>query len=723
MKTILVCLALCCALAIAQQPQPTPVVAGGGLPDCVRSVTTNCHPVANGSGNVTIGNTVPAGAPAGTIGTNVLYSPNAALNVKAFGAKGNARMVADAAITAASSTLTSATAAFTSADTGKLVSIAMGPNAVTTGTYTSGITTTGSAGQTCLLTFAGGAAATVYLSGTNAIAGSSTLYFTAYGTGYASTPTTATVAAGTASACSGTATVVTTMHPLSVLTTATYSNATTITLAAAATNTVSSAFMSIATDDTTAIQNAIDQAATSSGSVYFPAAYYGVRGLTISSPVTLFGDGITTTPSGSGETTIIAPYLLGSVLWMMQANTDAVQTTVSQNGVGFHDLGVVFDPANAFLTTGHGFDAAVTGDAWGLHNAQWVNLIVWGVDGNHYAYELTNANYWGGTKLYSYGGGGLQLRSTSGAPCCSGNATVTEVFAAKYVGGSSNGIDVTSAGSNAENLIAFVRPEVNINLSATAVGYPWAPAQNTTYGLTMNIPSNIADITVLSPDLENGNSVFPWGGSFVLLNVTPNVISRSYIPVLGQVSPSTLVGQLTLTDYPRVSFTTFDQGIVSCGYLTSTVGLTGSGCLFGHPGVANDAVVLSNAGGKLYLNHLTNTANNAFAVLDPGGTAAFYTPISAYAGTFSGDLHLSATTTPTASSCGSGTAAGNDNAFQVTGISGATSCTVTFVNALQQGFCTANGAVGLVTEPTGTHKSSIVFGITGSETTITALCF
>ena len=78
---------------------------------------------------------------------------------------------------------------------------------------------------------------------------------------------------------------------------------------------------------------------------------------------------------------------------------------------------------------------------------------------------------------------------------------------------------------------------------------------------------------------------------------------------------------------------------------------------------------------------------------------------------------------PTASSFGGGTAAGTNNAFQVTGISSATACTVTFTAEIHYGYCTANGAVGLVTVPTGTHTSSITFGMTVAETTITGICF
>jgi hypothetical protein len=94
------------------------------------------------------------------------------------------------------------------------------------------------------------------------------------------------------------------------------------------------------------------------------------------------------------------------------------------------------------------------------------------------------------------------------------------------------------------------------------------------------------------------------------------------------------------------------------------------------------------------------------------------------AATTTGRISNTSTLAPTASSCGGGTAAGNDNVFQVSGITpGVTACTVTFTSALQQGYCTANGAVGLVTVPTGTSKTAVTFGVIVTETTITAHCF
>ena len=84
---------------------------------------------------------------------------------------------------------------------------------VASGTYTSGISATGATGTTCLLTAFNGTAganatATIYLTGTNAIAGGTPLYITNTGTGYTAVSTSATVGNGTAT-CTGPATIVT----------------------------------------------------------------------------------------------------------------------------------------------------------------------------------------------------------------------------------------------------------------------------------------------------------------------------------------------------------------------------------------------------------------------------------------------------------------------------------------------------------------------------------
>jgi hypothetical protein len=80
---------------------------------------------------------------------------------------------------------------------------------ITAATYTSGGTVTGSSTQTCNAAFVGGTAtATIALTGTNTIAGSTAFTAIAGGIGYNSTnpPTQAVLTSGTAT-CSGTATI------------------------------------------------------------------------------------------------------------------------------------------------------------------------------------------------------------------------------------------------------------------------------------------------------------------------------------------------------------------------------------------------------------------------------------------------------------------------------------------------------------------------------------
>jgi len=92
-----------------------------------------------------------------------------------------------------------------------------GVSRVSSATYTSGGTITGSIGQTCNASFTGGTpsgSGSIALTGANVIAGGTAFSITPPGVGqYSTAPTTATLTNGTAS-CSGTATVVTTLAPI-----------------------------------------------------------------------------------------------------------------------------------------------------------------------------------------------------------------------------------------------------------------------------------------------------------------------------------------------------------------------------------------------------------------------------------------------------------------------------------------------------------------------------
>lgn len=101
----------------------------------------------------------------------------------------------------------------TNTDQNVAVIVGFAATGMASGTYTSGGSITGSAGQTCALSsFNGaggtGATATVALTGTNTIAGGTALTITNTGSGFTAASTTATLGNGTAT-CSGTATITT----------------------------------------------------------------------------------------------------------------------------------------------------------------------------------------------------------------------------------------------------------------------------------------------------------------------------------------------------------------------------------------------------------------------------------------------------------------------------------------------------------------------------------
>jgi len=584
-------------------------------------------------------------------------------NVQAYGAVGDAQSRADCSITAGSSTLTCSGANFNSHM--NLAVVAMGPKAIPIGSYVSGGTFTGNIRDSCTVTFAspsGGvaASATLFLTGTNAVAGGEHLYFkpNTMGSGYTSAPTLATLSNGTAT-CSGSVIVSTTLFPLPVMSSATYVSATTMTLATVATTSVSTGKATVATDDTAAIQSAITAACANDGNVFFPPAYYGIQGVTIGCPIRFSGANINATENDGGENLTVPPYLVGSVLQMMKPNTDAVRTTVNGHGVNFDRLGIVFDPTLAFWQSGHGFNGYAVDPFWGIQNAYWDNLFVWGTDGNHYAFTLINSVLWNSNNLYAYGGGGLQLNSTLSAGCCSGNAGIGNIYISLLAGGTSSGVSVTALGTQAENLIHFWgRMQVNQNDPAGSFpGWPipYSHPTGPNEPELVYIPSNIESVTILNSDIEPlvvtgqplGGITLPYSQSFRLLNPTPS--SRpSYIPVVGTNPVVTnLVGDFMTTNLGGSPvFTNFDGTIMAMGGIKHSSGFQGIGFLAADG--FSSGIGMVNGGGTLYTGRLTNLGATIWEQLS-GSSANFSVPLNASSFSVGGVAGF--TGTKTAGSC------------------------------------------------------------------------
>ena len=576
------------------QYSPNPAGATGPtVPTGTTGPTGITGPTGPGNGWTDDGTTISAAMGRNVMVVNTVSATNLPISITAspYNAVGDARSVQDAAITAAGTTLSSATAAFTSADTGKAVVLAMGTKRLTAAKYVSGATATGvgiatvtgsiattmltvsavgsgalavgqtisssagdntitalgtgtggvgtytlsvsqtaasgtiiGAAQTCLLTnFDGGgsgATGTLYLTGTNTIAAGNIL-ITAKGTGYTSAPTTATPSNGTATNCAGTVVLTSAIKPAAVVATATYLSPTSVTLSVAATSTVSGTSMTIGTDNFTAIQAAITAAQAVHGTVMIPQGRYGYTATpVISQAITMEGQqiypwyGSDDAPGTSVSTVMPAmrPYLYGSVLLMMAPDLDALQIPIQGNAVHLRNFGIQFDEVFAMTSTGHGIHTQPANDSSarpniGIIDARWDNLMVWGTDGNHYAYHLVNQSLLTAVQLRAWGGGGLELYANAnwGNP---GNSVFVHPYFYSIAGGTSHGFYVHKDGGTDGNVLNyFARPQSILDVMdpVTSTFATWGISGITSGGPQRTFASDISTylLMLLAPDFES----------------------------------------------------------------------------------------------------------------------------------------------------------------------------------------------------------------------------
>lgn len=312
-------------------------------------------------------------------------------------------------------------------------------------------------------------------------------------------------------------------------------SATQVTLAANAPSTATGGLVVIGTDDSIAVQDAVD-AAPEGGTVVIPGQCLVTVAPSVTKHLTLVGSGVAevtediiSSSFGSGPS--LSPYLSGSVLIQTTAGANGINVTGTGKNVHLRDLGIRFAPAIMFRDTGHGVYAVPTatygagGHENGVFNPRWDNVTVFGHDGNHYAFYLLNSNLGTFTQLRGHGGGGLFIESDSyGAGY--GNAVFVHPYFRMFCGGSANGFTLKCRDINPTepslNLIDFYRPQCNI-LQPTL-----APAFS---GLGITAPTiaqynwrNVRTgtlyprwINVENPDLENdGVNAFPndFGGMY-----------------------------------------------------------------------------------------------------------------------------------------------------------------------------------------------------------------
>lgn len=292
------------------------------------------------------------------------------------------------------------------------------------------------------------------------------------------------------------------------------------------------------TDDTTAIQTAINAAQAVGGTVYLPNGLYKLTAaLTVTAGCRIIGEGLTplygsiTTDFNTINCPVAAPYMTGTVLLQTAGGANGIVITGAGLSVELRDFGIRFADAIKFANTGHGihYVPPVTTSTYrdnGLSGAMWRNVTVFGHDGSHYAFYLTNAIYNTLTHLRSFGGGALFLENNGDSTQFYGNLQIDHLYAQVFISGTSHGVRLANTASKL-NLLLFNRPQITVsNMSSTFVGTTpptgaqkmfnsdlvktlcvIAPDFETNVGSTSIIPTDGVDSIYLSPGgLASGNS-------------------------------------------------------------------------------------------------------------------------------------------------------------------------------------------------------------------------
>jgi hypothetical protein len=352
-----------------------------------------------------------------------------------------------------------------------------------------------------------------------------------------------------------------------------------------------------ATDSTAALQAKIT-AAPDGSELFLPKGRYQLTdSLKITKRATLRGAGMFTTQIGrnaGGSLDLPAPpdYFHGSVLVQTVAGKNIIEITKAAVMVNLHNFGMLFDGAGVQnVNTGHGVwsvpDTFMTGTTdeheCGNTRFDWSNIGVYGNDGNHYAYWLTNPLHGVLTNVVAFGGGGFRIKSDSKTTDPNyGNLVLTQCFVEMWNSGTAHGFALSCERTRSLNLIAMVRPQVNL------IG---AAAANTAQMMwTQTLGAGVVnEVDIVSPDFEcweNPNTLVNFGDITTGAVVHPGVVNARAVQPYRRLSSGKYL-MLTATGTFNVPF---DMSRVR-------VRVTGAGGGGGGGGAASTAVAQVGGGG------------------------------------------------------------------------------------------------------------------------------
>ncbi|MCP1235972.1 glycoside hydrolase family 55 protein [Gluconobacter kondonii] len=284
---------------------------------------------------------------------------------------------------------------------------------------------------------------------------------------------------------------------------------------------------SSADDNAQAFQQAIARAEATGKELYIPAGIYKYTPpLNFTAPVNIRGAGCAplfgplTAANGRNAINIPmdAPYFSGTVLMPASNGKSAFSCTGAGYAVSGRDFGVTFQVP--FKNTGHMLDfQPVNSPSYandiGLMGARWHNVGLYGHDGDHYMFNITNMLYNTFDSCSAFGGGFINSY-TSTWQC--GNSLFSRNTNMLIVGGAASGykFSAVSNGNASQQLNTLIACQCNSDSQPFADGItPSAPVKAQSL---IDCDENCHQFAIISPDMESlvgASSTLPHDMTFV----------------------------------------------------------------------------------------------------------------------------------------------------------------------------------------------------------------
>lgn len=366
-------------------------------------------------------------------------------------------------------------------------------------------------------------------------------------------------------------------------------------------------------DNAIALQAAIDAAIAKGVTLYIPSGHYKFTPpLIISSHLHIQGDsclpiwGDYFEDSNSTNIPTVAPYFNGTVLSAVSNGKSIfVDTATTQICFSGSDFACTFQ--TPFSNTGHMVDSSSTSKI-GLQGAMWRNVGLFGHDGDHYMFNLTNILYCRFENTTSYGGGLVSSRTTIYNGGC-GNSVWERTLSILAVKGSADCYHFDATGDGlSQQYNAFIGVQgMTYDASKSFPGLTPPATQNMFY-----CGPNCNSFSFLNPDFEahsgSGETILPSGYTFLdrtagsLANLTWHggaypAISPDYLQKGSAIQSGTFTATATTgtLDFPS-AFTNAVPAIIISGR-----GITAS--VTGTPSASGFQYSLSAAGTFDWIAH------------------------------------------------------------------------------------------------------------------------